>query len=59
MKLWEKAKQKYPSLNKNDFIETTCPNVLFNTKDLCNKIPLLRDRDIKQCTVCWEREVDK
>ena len=56
MKNWEKAKEKFPSLSKNDFIYETCPSLL-GLKDVEN-CPKRVYMEVDMCQRCWEREVE-
>ena len=56
MKNWEKAKEKFPSLGKNDFVYETCPS-LMGLKDI-EKCPKSVYMEIDRCNECWEMEVE-
>jgi len=55
MKAWEIAKQSYPSLSRDDFIQQTCPDKMgiLDKPEWCN-CPLGVEEG---CVRCWEREV--
>lgn len=57
MKLWEKAKEKYPALSRMDFIQQTCPHKL----NLAEKPPDCENPDkiTGKCKRCWDREVEE
>lgn len=59
MLLWEKAKERYCSLSKGDFIYLSCPNILkiAEAPDYC---PLSSNEiNIDLCEKCWERDVEE
>lgn len=55
MKAHELVKLLYPTLNKNDFKQQTCPDKL----QICDKINCTKDKLIvdEECIKCWEQEV--
>ena len=55
MKAYELAKLLYPDLNKDDFIQQTCPDTL----QICEKIDCNKHKNIvdEECIKCWEQEV--
>ena len=57
MKAYELAKQLYPALNKNDFIQQTCPDML----QICDKIDCDKHKFVvdEDCIKCWEQEVSQ
>lgn len=57
MKAYELAKQLYPALNKDDFIQQTCPDNLFLVDKIsCSKTKQFVD---DACIKCWNKEVTK
>lgn len=57
MKLWEKAKEKYPALSRTDFVEQTCPDLALSD-DMTDFTPVGRICAGKYaCQECWDREV--
>lgn len=58
MKMWEKAKEKFPGLSKTDFIVETCPSELGmeDIKDPECFVGVYLDFDL--CNKCWEREIN-
>lgn len=57
MKAWEKAKEKYPTLSRADFIIMSCPHLL-EVADKPKNCPAPRIVD-KKCLKCWDREVEE
>lgn len=57
MKAYELAKQLYPALSKDDFIQQTCPDNLFILDKIsCSKTKQFVD-DV--CVKCWNKEVSE
>lgn len=57
MKAYELAKQLYPALNKDDFIQQTCPDNLFIVDKIsCSKTKQFVD---DACVGCWSKEVSE
>lgn len=56
MKLWEKAKEKFPALGRIDFVTQTCPDLLElaeKPKNCPKPYEVMR-----VCEMCWDREVE-
>lgn len=59
MKLWEKAKEKYPALSRADFIQQSCPTLLRlgEVPEWCRR-PYIDNKDWQEdCIMCWDRGV--